>query len=489
MKIVLLYPTWTANYGLVAHFAKKAATWPPLNLAYLAAMAENAGHQVKIIDAQCEDMPQAQLLRETEEFQPDVVGITSTTPFHHVALAVAKELKQRLPRVPILLGGHHITVLKEKAFDPCFDYGFVGEADRSWLLFLERYGSGRDVADVKGILYRQGGAVRFTGEPDVLEDIDRVPLPARHLLKNDKYVIGTLRGTKHFTTIMTTRGCPFKCIFCTTKVFGKKLKARTPRMVVDEMKSVIRDFNVRHFMFLDDTLTLHRKNILEICELIIAEKLDVTFEGSTRANLIDEELIARLAAAGLIRLSFGLESVDENIRKIMRKEVPLECYIQANKLTNKYGIETLNSCMIGLPGETKDTIRKTLLFLRRSKEIKQANISIAVPYPGTELYEMALRGDYRLHLETEDFSMFRRYNAATMVVGDLSPKELIKLQNDAFASIYIVPWRWLPVLRKSGPLGLLLTFVRLFKSLASGKAEFLTTRQLEAGRGADEGKT
>ena len=489
MKIILLYPMWTSEYGLIAHFAKKGATWPPLNLAYLAAMAELAWHQVKIIDAQCENMPRERQVRETEDFKPDIIGITSTTPFHHLALALAKELKQRLQKIPILIGGHHITVLKEKAFDPCFDYGFIGEADKSWPLFLERYRQGLDIAEIKGILYRKEGEILFTGEPDVMDDIDSVPLPARHLLKNDQYRIGTLRGTKNFTTIMTTRGCPFKCIFCTTKVFGKKLKARTPRLVVDEIQSVIRDFKISHFLFLDDTLTLSRKNILEICKLIIDEKINVTFEGSTRANLIDEELIYKMAAAGLIRLSFGLETVDEDIRRIMRKEVPLESYVQANKLTNKYGIETLNSCMIGLPGETKDTVRKTLLFLRKSKEIKQANISIAVPYPGTELYEMAKRGDYRLHLETEDFSMFRRYNSATMFVGDLSPKDLIKLQNDAFASIYIVPRRWMPVLRKSGLLGLLLTFVRLFKSLASGKAEFLTTRQLEAGSAKGEGET
>lgn len=487
MRILLLYPKWTSDYGIIAHFAKKAATWPPLNLAYLAAMAEKSGHEVKIIDAQCEDLAMANVLRETAEFKPDIAGITSTTPFHHVALALARELKRTQPGVPILIGGHHITVLKEKAFDPCFDYGFVGEADTSWPLFLERHSAGRDMSDVKGLLYRKNGEIVFTGEPDVLADIDSVPLPARHLLKNGKYRIGTLRGTKNFTTIMTTRGCPFKCIFCTTKVFGKKLKARTPRLVVDEMKAVIRDYHIRHFMFLDDTLTLHRKNILEICELIIAEKLDITFEGSTRANLIDEELIARMSAAGLIRLSFGLESVDPDIRRIMRKEVPLECYVQANKLTNRFGIETLNSCMIGLPGETRDTIRKTLLFLRKSREIKQANISIAVPYPGTELHEMALRGDYGLKLEIEDFSRYRRYNAATMVVGDLLPKDLIKLQNDAFASIYIVPWRWLPVLRKSGLVGLLLTWFRLVKSLASGQAEFITTRQLEAGSGGGSG--
>jgi radical SAM superfamily enzyme YgiQ (UPF0313 family) len=215
---------------------------------------------------------------------------------------------------------------------------------------------------------------------------------------------------------------------------------------------------------LDDTLTLDKNHILELCDIIESEKLNITLDAGTRANLVDEEIISRLSKVGLIRLSFGLESVDPNIRKIMRKEVPLESYEIANKLTNKYNIETLNSCMIGLPGETVDTVRKTLSFLRHSREIKQANLSIAIPYPGTELYEMAKKGEYGLKLEIDDFSKFRRYGSAVMSVGNLSPDDLIRLQNDAFVSIYMAPWRWLPVLKKSGFIGLLLTFMRFIKS-------------------------
>jgi len=172
----------------------------------------------------------------------------------------------------------------------------------------------------------------------------------------------------------------------------------------------------------------------------------------------------------------------------MRKNVPLESYIIANKLTNKYGIETLNSCMIGLPGETVDTIKKTLSFLRDSHEIKQANVSIAVPYPGTELYEMAKRGDYGLKLVLDDFSKFRRYNCATMFVGDLSPDDLIKLQNDAFASVYLAPWRLKTMLRKSGIIGVFHTFIRLIKSVARGRFELLTVDRNYWKQGNNSGK-
>ena len=473
MKIILLYPKWTQEYGTFSSLAKKASIWPPLNLAYLASIAEDIGHNVKIIDGEAEDINLEKMVELTAAFNPDIIGITATTPFYHIAVDLAKELRNEISDVPIIIGGPHITVLKENAFFPCFDYAFIGEADGSWASFLKRYEVNKDISTVKGLLFRDGGNIVFTGDPDPVIDLDSIPPPARHLLQIDKYTIGTLDGTKNFTTIMSVRGCPFNCIFCRTKVFGSQFRKRSPRLVVNEIKSIINECDIKHFIFLDDTLTLDKHHILEICDLINEEKLDITFEGSTRANLVDEELISRMVKAGLIRLSFGLESVDGNIRRIMRKEVPLESYIMANKLTNKYGIETLNSCMIGLPGETVDSVKNTLSFLRDSHEIKQANLSIAVPYPGTELYEMAKRGDYGLKLLIDDFSHFRRYNSAVMSVGDLSPDELIKIQNDAFGSIYLAPWRLIPMLRKSGLSGVYLTFSRIIKSILRGRYEML----------------
>jgi anaerobic magnesium-protoporphyrin IX monomethyl ester cyclase len=278
---------------------------------------------------------------------------------------------------------------------------------------------------------------------------------------------------------MTVRGCPYHCIFCSTQVFGKDYRRRSPELAVDEMELCVGKFGIRHFMFLDDTLTMNRDHILEICDRILLRGLGITFEGSTRANLVDEDMIRQMVRAGLIRLSFGLETVDETMRKTMKKMVPLESYVEANRITNHHGIETLNSCMIGLPGETRETVRKTLYFLRQSREIKQANISIAVPYPGTELFAMAKKGEMGLRLMTEDYSRYRRYNAAVMRVDDLSPDDLIKIQNEAFASIYLAPWRWWPMFRKSGFAGIWLTLLRLVRCLMSGKTMYLTNNQLK----------
>jgi len=465
MKILLVYPQWTINYGIPGHFARKASTWPPLNLAYLAAIAEQEGHTVKIIDGQVERMSPEEVLAASSEFSPDLIGMTATTTFFHILTEMAERFKVTFPRIPLAVGGPHITMLKEQAFLPCFDFGFVGAAEVSWPEFLRCYERKEDVSGIRGIIYRSGDKVIFTGPAEPLEDVDTIPFPARHLLKTRTYRIGTLQGTKPFATIMTTRGCPFECIFCSTEVFGARVRKRSPRSVVDEMISINKEFDIKHFIFLDDTLTLDRDHIIQICDLIIKEGLEVTLDGSTRANLVDEEVVAKLASAGMIRISFGLESANPEIRKIMRKEVPLDSYVTANRITNKYGIETLNSCMIGLPGETVETIKETMRFLRGSREIKQANLSIAVPYPGTELYRMAKNGEHGLALMTEDFSCYKRYGSAVMSVGDLSPRDLIHLQNDAFVSIYMAPWRWIPMIKKSGWFGLVLLMVRVYQSL------------------------
>lgn len=474
MKVLFVFPKWTGEYGIFSIFAKRGAVYQPLNLAMLAAIAEAHGHEAAIIDAQAEDLDLDAVIQRVEAFAPDVIGLTATTPFFHVVGSCAKRLKEKFPTIPLLLGGPHITILKQEAFEPCFDYAFIGEAEESFPAFLDACASGADISEIKGIILRKDGETVFTGQALPVEDLDSLPIPARHLLDMDKYMLGSLKtGLKHFTPIMTIRGCPFNCIFCSTDVFGRKVRKRSPSLVVEEIKEVVKRYGTRHFMFLDDTLTLDKKHILSICEMIRQEGLDITFEGSTRANLVDEEIVAALAQAGMVRISFGLESADMRVRELMRKGVPLEAYEKANRLTNKYGIETLNSCMLGLPGETMDSIKRTLSYLRWSKEIKQANISIAVPYPGTELYRMSLTGEHGLELLKKDFSSFRRYNSAVMRVGGFSPEDLIKLQNDAFASIYLAPWRWKAMYKKSGALGCLLTLNRLLKSLFAGRFELL----------------
>ncbi len=479
MKVALLYPCWTAEYGLFGHFAKRNSTWPPLNLALLGAIGEQHGHEVVIVDAEASGMKENELVSHALSLKPDIIGLSCYSPFFHLNTSLAERLKEAGSEIPIVVGGPHITIMKEKALLPQFDYAFTGEAEESFPQFLDLYEKGEDISQVKGIIFRGDGEVIRTGDPEWVKPLvptkgsnvgqayplDQFPLPGRHLLPMEKYRLGTMHGRKHFTSIQTMRGCPWKCIFCASEALNTtRVVMRSPESVVDEIKKVVTDYPfITHFYIVDDVLTLWKKHVTEICDRINAEGLKITFEGSTRANLVDDELIKYMSKTGLIRLSFGLETTDPEMRVTMQKKVPLEAYTKANKICDTYGVEALNSMMIGLPGETRETVRSTLRWLREAREVKQANFAIAVPYPGTEFHEMALAGTHGVELMSEDFSKYLRYGSAVTKVGELTSQDLIDLQNEGFVSIYSAPWRWIPTWRKHGVVGGLLMMIRVFK--------------------------
>jgi anaerobic magnesium-protoporphyrin IX monomethyl ester cyclase len=462
MRIGLLYPEWTGAYGIMGYFARRNSTWPPLNLALIGAILEKCGHDVFIIDGQYEGLSPEKLAAKAVAKNPRLIGFTATSPFFGHQRLVAEEIKRIAPNIITVVGGPHVSIVKQEALLNCFDYGFVGEVEKTLQQFLQELEGGRDVSHIKGLLFKRDGQVIFTGDPQWEEDLDSLPFPARHLLPMGGYRLGTLQGRLSFTSIQMTRGCPWKCIFCASENLNTTLvRRRSAEKVVAEIEHVVDTWGIRHFYFVDDVLTLHEEHILEVCDLIEQKKLRITFEGSTRANLINEASVKRMAECGLIRLSFGLETVDTEMRKTMKKKVPLQHYVTANKLLNDYNVEALNSVMIGLPGETRETINKTLDFLANTREVKQANLAIAVPYPGTELHHMAATGEHGIKLLSDDFSKYRRYGTAVTEVNGLTPKDLVELQNEGFVRIYSAPWRWRPMFGKHGVIGALLMLLRV----------------------------
>ncbi len=457
MRLSLVFPAWTEVFGSMSRVAKGASTFPPLNLAYLAAIAEKNGHVVQLIDGEAEGLTSSEIIDRIKEFSPDLIGLTATTPMFHIAAELARKLKKHLD-IPIVVGGPHVTFFREEIFYECFDYFVIGQCENTFELFLNKIADKGDLKTIPGLLLRENNINIFTGANQQITALDDVPFPARHLLKLDLYRIGTLNGKKQYTSIMASRGCPFKCVFCSTSIYGKRVRRRSIENVVAEIKQVMNDFGIDHFYFLDDTLTLDREYILGFCDEVEKQKLQFTWEGGTRANLVDAELIARMARCGFMRINFGLESADLEVRKIIKKEVPLESYIIANELTNEAGIETMNSVMLGLPGDTYESIERTISFVRNARALKHATFGIAIPYPGSEMYEMAIRGEHGLKLETQDFSKYQRYNSAVMTVNGMPPDELIRLQKKGLMKIYLVPWRIIPVVKRFGIYALIKPF-------------------------------
>jgi len=473
MKILFLYPLWTGEYkGISGYFAKRAGgTFIPYNLAILAAIAENEGHEAKIIDAELEKISIEDSIPLIEEFNPDIIAMTGMTPFFNVIEEAALELKANNIQAKICVGGPHVSIMEEKVLTKAFDYAFIGEGEEPWKKFLNVLDANGDLSEVPGIIYRDENLlIQKTEKTNTSKNLDIYPRPAYHLLKMGQYRLGTLKGRLPFSSIQLVRGCPWKCIFCASdQLETTRILKRSVSTIVDEIEGLVNTYGIKHFMIIDDVLTLVRKTTVEFCNQLIDRKINITFEGSTRANLLDDELVGLMKKAGLIRLSFGLETVDEDMRKTMNKKVPLDAYREANALLNKHKIEALNSVMIGLPGESEENVWKTLNFLKGAREVKQANFAIAVPYPGTVFHDMASSGEHDIELLTEDFTEYKRYGHAVTNVGKLTSEDLLRLQNEGFVSIYSKWWRWWPVVKKNGVIGLYLTFHRML-IMVVGKA-------------------
>jgi len=473
MKILFLYPLWTGEYkGIAGYFAKKSGgTYIPYNLAILAAIAENEGHEAKIIDAELEKISIEDSIPLIKDFNPDIIAMTGMTPFFNVIEEAALKLKENNIQAKICVGGPHVSIMEEKVLTDQFDYAFMGEGEEPWKKFLNVLEADGPLSEVPGLVYRdEDQVIKKTAKTNTSKNLDIYPRPAYHLLKMGDYKLGTLKGRLPFSSIQLVRGCPWKCIFCASdQLETTRILKRSVSTIVDEIEGLVNTYGIKHFMIIDDVLTLVRKTTVEFCNQLIERKINISFEGSTRANLLDDELVGLMKKAGLIRLSFGLETVDEDMLKTMNKKVPLDSYREANALLNKYNIEALNSVMIGLPGESEENVWKTLNFLKGAREVKQANFAIAVPYPGTVFHEMATSGENDIELLTEDFTEYKRYGHAVTNVGKLTSQDLLRLQNEGFVSIYSKWWRWWPVVQKNGLIGLYLTFHRML-IMVVGKA-------------------
>ena len=464
MKILFVSPTWTDDFGIFARIAQKRNSQPPLGILYLAALAEERGHTVKVIDADVEGYNTGSLTEAIIAGHFDVVGITATSPIFHKAIILAKELKAKGFLSPILIGGEHINIFKKDAFFECFDYGFFGESDFSFEEFLKTIeeGGDRGFHHIKGMIFRENGNCIQNEPGERIENLDTLSFPSLHLLKHDTYVMTFARhGARQYLPILASRGCPFKCVYCSEPLTSPKIRFRSPENVVDEMGKCYKQLNISHFFFIDSNITLRKLQIEGICKELLKRKLGVTWEGWTRANMVTRDLLKLMKKAGMIRISYGIESGDPKILRIIRKEVSHTDMLKAFKMTDEVGIEAACSLMIGLPGETRESAEKTIEFVRGIPQILYSNLSIANPYPGTEMYRWAVEGKHGIKLHISDHSEYRRYDSSPISVNDLSQEDLVRLQKVGLLKIHLTPKRIIAAIRMLGFWSLLTVFTSL----------------------------
>lgn len=431
MKIIFINPSWTETLGSFAEIGRQRTYSPPLALCYLASSVLENGFEAEIIDAEAERLSPSVVSDIVSKKSPDIIGINVFSPTLHKSRLVAEEIKKHMPHIPIVIGGTHVTILRQEAMFECYDYGIIGEGEITIAELMRALKDRTDLSKINGLIYRKNHEVIINPDREKNENIDTIPMPAKHLLKNNLYRVGFAnREEKSYTSMLAMRGCPFQCVFCSEPLIGgKKVRYRSPDRIVDEIEKDYHKLKISHFTFIDSNVTLNREQALGISEQIIKRKLPVTWEGWTRANLIDEELLCKMKKAGFIRISFGIESGDPGILKIIKKEVSLEHMRNAFRLCKKLKLEVVASAMLGLPGETRSSVNKTIEFIRNTPEIMYSNFSIAIPYPGTEMLEMAKRGEHGMKLLEHDYTKWTRYGSPGPIsVNDLSSEDLVSLQ-------------------------------------------------------------
>jgi len=355
----------------------------------LGAVLEKAGYGVHLLDANAahRKLATAEIISQTEQLRPDIIGMTLVTPLVKEAYRLAVGLKRC--GVPLIAGGPHATLLPEEALSHGFDAAVVGEGEPSVVEAVESMLGTRPLESVPGLVYRHSAnEVRHNPPPPLVADLDTLPWPARHLVNPLHY--GSDQDGGLHTNLFTSRGCPARCSYCAGGLFGKRFRFRSADSVVDEMLAVHRQYGTRHFHFVDDAMAMNRDRVRQICRRLQDERLDVTWSMMTRIDSMDEELLELVSRAGCVRIDYGVESGNAETLKKIRKPHTTEMVRRVIPLTRHFGIQPVVFFILGFPWEDLAAIEPTFDLMRDIAPhvaFHPAVASILIPFPGTEIYE------------------------------------------------------------------------------------------------------
>ncbi len=412
---------------------------PPLGLLYIAAyLQENSSHEVEVIDSQAEELNYSQLAEKIKVSGPDVIGITTMSFTLVDVLETARLVKKISPDICVVLGGVHPYIYPEETISlPEIDYLILGEGEVVFAELVNNFGQTEKLKDTPGLVFQDDGEIINTGPAPWIEDLDSLPFPARLLTDYKKYD-SLIAKRSPITTMITSRGCPYRCTFCSRPHIGKRFRARSPGNVVDEMEQCMK-LGIKEFLVYDDTFTIDRHRVTEICEEISRRKLDIGWDIRARVDSIDLEVLKKLARAHCERIHFGVEAGTDKILKVLRKGITIEDIKKAFRLTQEVGIPTLAYFMIGSPGETREDILQTLQ-LAKELDPDFVHITITTPFPATELYREGLEKGVWKEDFWKSFALHPSKNFRPLYwEEELSEMELWELLEYAYKSFYARP--------------------------------------------------
>ena len=407
MRILLVNPSYPLE-----EFPRLLVTLP-----YLAAALRAEGHEVEILDLLLTHTTPEKIERRMERLRPELVGITSITLNHHIASSIAEVARKCDERVPIAMGGPHVSFEIEGSFRdlPALDFIGIGEGEHTMVELARALDGKVDLRDVRGLALRDGERVLRTARRPFEDDLDRLPTPARDLVPLARY----LAFDSH-ASVVTSRGCPYSCIFCSAPGWdGRKVRYRTPSLCVDEIEDLV-SHGFTEITIEDELFTLSRKHLRAVCGELISRNMDVRWNAFSRVDTITPEIVETMARAGCQAICFGVESGNQEILDLAKKKSDLHKVRGAMRMTQETGISAIASFIIGLPGETVETLNKTLEFANELHEEygSLCGFHVLAPFPGTEVRERA--SHYGLEILTDDWTKYDANRAVTATQGAAS---------------------------------------------------------------------
>lgn len=367
---------------------KSTGYYPPLYLCNLATALRNNDIEVKVFDYSASFSSIGNYFQEIKDFKPSIIGMTCRTPYVGTFFNISKKIREMIPSTVMVTGGSHPSVRPEWTLNsmPQFDYVMRGECDRSILDFVDMISGKKSEKDVLGLAYRKGKEVR-ANEREFIEDLNGLPQIDRTIL--DKYykenLYWDMAAKGKVDIMMTSRGCPYNCIFC-FKLEGK-YRCRSAEHVMCEFDT-LKKRGVRSIHIQDDNFTANQERCLDIANKLADEKYKFDIKIRSRVDTVSEKMLQRLKEAGVKQIVYGFESGSQKMLDAMNKRTTVEMNEEAVAMTKKVGIACYGEIMIGIPGETKETINETISFLLKAKPII-GFVPVLYPLPGTRVYDEA----------------------------------------------------------------------------------------------------
>jgi len=440
-KIFIIYPPSgkiTREERCQQHFKDylRLMNLPPNDLMYLAAISEKVGYMAKIKDYGLNNQLVDDFIIDLKEFMPDYILFDVCLPSTDNDLSLCQIIKQFSPSTKIIAKGFSFSYAAKNLMEkyPDLDYAIKGEPE----LTLEELLSDKNLDNIDGLIWRNSTGIIENNNRNLLEDLDYLPFPARHLIDNTKYKRPD--NNKPLAVIKVEKGCPYSCFFCLIdSISGKKIRYRDTDNIIKEIKECVEKYRIYNFIFWADLFVFDKEWVKNLCDKIIEAKLNISWSATTRINTLDYELAKLMKKSGCKYICMGIESGNQDILDKMNKQINLDQVKEVHKMLKKTGLKTLTHYIIGLPWETEETINETIKF---SIELNSdfASFNIATPFPETKFYDYAVKEGL---LEDSDKSYNEMYADSyylpAIKTEHLDKDKILKLYKKAIKSFYLRP--------------------------------------------------